>query len=109
SAPRSNRPQEPPRQLSKVNQLTQQRSLSALCGTAPGSNLIANAQGGPWRQMNVRAKRMAMSLLQHVTERKMDDCYETKLREFAEGKRLGRLTNTVPCSRDDRCDACGST
>jgi len=39
----------------------------------------------------------------------MDDCYETKLREFAEGKRLGRLTNTVPCSRDDRCDACGST
>jgi len=39
----------------------------------------------------------------------MDDCYETKLRGFAEGKRLGRLTNTVPCSRDDRCDACGST
>src|SRR5438445_13248166 len=39
----------------------------------------------------------------------MDDCYETKLREFADGKRLGRLTNTVPCSRDDRCDACGST
>jgi len=39
----------------------------------------------------------------------MDDCYETKLREFAEGKRLGRLTNTVACSREDRCDACGST
>ena len=39
----------------------------------------------------------------------MDDCYETKLREFAEGKRLGRLTNAVTCSRDDRCDACGST
>jgi len=38
----------------------------------------------------------------------MDDCYETKLREFAEGKRLGRLTNTVPSSREDRCDACGS-
>src|SRR5207244_543930 len=39
----------------------------------------------------------------------MDDCYETKLREFAEGKRLGRLTDTVACSREDRCDACGST
>ena len=39
----------------------------------------------------------------------MDDCYETKLREFADGKRLGRLTNTVASSRDDRCDACGST
>src|SRR5437667_4243490 len=39
----------------------------------------------------------------------MADCYETKLREFAEGKRLGRLTNAVTCSRDDRCDACGST
>ena len=38
----------------------------------------------------------------------MDDCYETRLREFAEGKRLGRLTNTVPSSREDRCDACGS-
>src|SRR5207244_3310070 len=39
----------------------------------------------------------------------MDDCYETKLRDFAEGKRLGRLTNTVACGREDRCDACGST
>ena len=38
----------------------------------------------------------------------MDDCYETRLREFAEGKRLGRLTSTVPSSREDRCDACGS-
>ena len=39
---------------------------------------------------------------------KMDDSYEIRLREFAEGKRLGRLTNTVPSSREDRCDACGS-
>src|SRR3989441_3351826 len=39
----------------------------------------------------------------------MDDCYETRLRNFAEGKGLGSLTNIVPCSRDDRCDACGST
>ena len=39
----------------------------------------------------------------------MDDCYETKLREFADGKRLGRLTNTVASGREDRCDACGST
>src|SRR5437899_8882774 len=39
----------------------------------------------------------------------MDDCYETRLREFADGKRLGRLTNTVASGREDRCDACGST
>jgi len=39
----------------------------------------------------------------------MDDCYETKLAEFAEGKRLGRLTRAVPRSREGRCDACGSS
>ena len=39
----------------------------------------------------------------------MDDCYETKLTEFADGKRLGRLTRAVPRSREDRCDACGSS
>jgi hypothetical protein len=40
---------------------------------------------------------------------RMDDSYGTRLREFAEGKRLGRLTSTVPSSREDRCDACGSS
>ncbi len=36
-------------------------------------------------------------------------CYEERLRAFAEGKRLGRLTKAVRDPEDGVCDACGST
>jgi len=35
--------------------------------------------------------------------------YEERLRAFAEGKRLGRLTKAVRDPEDGVCDACGST
>ena len=39
----------------------------------------------------------------------MERCYEQTLREFAEGKRLGRLAKAVRDPSDAACDACGST
>ena len=39
----------------------------------------------------------------------MERCYEDKLREFAEGKRLGRLAKYVRDQAGSICDACGST
>jgi hypothetical protein len=39
----------------------------------------------------------------------MATCYEERVREFAEGKRLGRLSKAVRDQADGVCDACGST